>query len=301
MALASTSAAGGETEEVGTTVRKNVTSVLALAIAPMMLFSQCEPACTPVPTSGPYPTGRCDNLTAGLPGLNTSLTPAAIRQIGTSVQGRDIYAEYWGPPDAARVVMVIAQIHGDECAPSLVVEQVRQNAPTDFGVWLIPTMNPDGYAAYTRRNANDADLNADGYHRSQPETQALMAFTAEVQPILSVHVHSPNGFAGWYGTGTYRIGDPVASGAPLSSAIAEQLRASGLGYSGAGSRSGDNWFLWQGQRAVHPFQETLLLELHAVSDSEVPSASPRPATRTVETVRNEARALLQALAAVLSR
>lgn len=286
-------------------MRRTATRTLALAFAPMALFSQCEPACTPgpepSPTSGPYPTGRCDTVAVGLPGLNTSLTPGDVRQVGTSVQGRAIYAEYWGPPDTAQVVVVIAQIHGDECAPSLVAEQVRQNPPIDFGVWLIPTLNPDGYAAYARRNANDVDLNADGYHQSQPETRALMDFTAEIQPILSVHVHSPNGFAGWYGTGTYRIGDPVASGAPLSSAVAEQLRASGLGFSGAGSRSGDNWFLWQGQRAVHPSQESLLLELHAVSDSEVPNASPRPATRTVETVRNEARALLLALAAVLSR
>ena len=70
-----------------------------------------------------------------------------------------------------------------------------------------------------------------------------------MQPILSVHVHSPNAFAGWYGTNTYVVGNPEASGAPLSSEIARRVStATGIGYSGAGSRAGTNWFLSQATR-----------------------------------------------------
>lgn len=271
----------------------------ALAITPLTILGQYSVSCAPPPV-GPYPTGQCDTLTAGLPGLNSSVTPTNTRQIGTSVQSRAIHAEYWGQSNAAKVVIVIAQVHGNECAPSLVTEAIRQSPPSDYGIWLIPTLNPDGYAAYTRANANGVDLNADGYYRSQPETQALMAFTAEVRPVLSVHVHSPNGFAGWYGTGTYQPGNPVGSGAPLSSRIARDVAAAaGLSYSGAGSRTGTNWFLWQGQRAVWPSQESVLVELHAISNSEVPNANPRPATRSVATVRSEAQALLTAIDAAL--
>ncbi len=286
---------------------RRTTRTFALALVPVALLGQCSPdGCAPSAPpepAGNYPTGQCDNLTSGLPGLNSpEFVPASIRQIGTSAGGRPIYAEYWGDADAARVVLVIGQIHGNECAPSLVVEQVRQNPPSDYGIWLIPTLNPDGYAAYTRTNANGIDLNADGYNRSQPETEALLAFTSEVRPILSVHVHSPNAFAGWYGTSTYVAGNPDASGAPLSSEIARQVStATGIGYSGAGSRSGTNWFLWQGQRAVWPSQESVLIELHATTDLEVPTANPRPASRSVETVRIEARAVLDALDALAAR
>ncbi|HUF97610.1 MAG TPA: hypothetical protein VMM60_05720, partial [Ilumatobacter sp.] len=64
-----------------------------------------------------YPQGLCDVIAPGAPGLNdVSRVPAEYRRIGTSAQGRPIWAEYWGPTDATNRVIVIGHTHGDECS-----------------------------------------------------------------------------------------------------------------------------------------------------------------------------------------
>jgi hypothetical protein len=260
-------------------------------------------AAAPPPGPSPYPAGRCDTIVAGLPPLSLDdregLRPATLT-IGTSVEGRPIVAEYWGPDDPVAVVIAIGQIHGNECAPLLFVDEVRRRPTSRVGVWLIPTLNPDGHARYSRANANGVDLNKDGLIRGQPETQALLAFTALVRPAMTIHVHSPNGQLGWYGTAPYRTNDPIGSGAVRSNAVASIVSArTGLVVDGAGIRRNEWWFLWQGQRAVWPGGESLLVELHAVAPNEVVFARPRPPHRSVDEVRAQARAVLDAVDLVL--
>ena len=232
-----------------------------------------------------YPTGACDTIVDGLPGLELRRAPSDYRLVGSSVLGRPIWAEYWGPPDATQVVVVIGNVHGDECSPTLLVEAIRASPPEHYGIWLIPVLNPDGYAAYERRNAEGVDLNTDGGRRSQPETRALDAFLDEVRPKMTLHVHSPNGFVG-----TYPQSDPnvlTMCGAVESSTEMRCGRA--------GSRDDrDRWTLWQGRRE-RADESALLVELFAVSDDEVPHAEPRPPTRTVERVRSETEAIVVAL------
>ncbi|MEQ1874208.1 MAG: M14 family zinc carboxypeptidase [Ilumatobacteraceae bacterium] len=235
-----------------------------------------------------YPKGFCDEITEGMPGLNDrEHLPVRVKQIGKSVLGRPIWAEYWGPTDPSRkgleTYIIVAQIHGNECSPTLVVDEIRKNPPTAYGVWLIPTLNPDGYANYTRNNAVGRDLNADGHSQKQPETAALKALTAAVRPSLTIHMHSPNAFAGRYGG---RTADEVT---------ARMAKAMGVRYGRAGFRFEKvEWFLWQGMEADFQAQ-SILVELHAVSPLEVPNAIPRPSTRTIDEVRIEIRAMLGAL------
>lgn len=253
----------------------------------------------PPPREPGYPTGRCDSIAPGMNGiqLRDDETPDAYERIGTSVLGQPIWAEYYGPATPTSVVLVIGQVHGNECAPSRFVRAVRAMQRREYGVWLIPTLDPDGYAWYSRYNITGRDLNTDGWTVSQPETRALMAFTAKVRPVLTVHVHSPNGQIGWYGLGSYVPDDPGRSGAVLSGQIAQYVAArSGLEMAGAGSRSDrSRWLLWQGQRLVHPTGDSLLVEVHAVADSEVPFARPRPATQPVAVVDAECQLVLAAL------
>lgn len=234
----------------------------------------------PPPPPVLYPTGACDSIAAGLPGLNGPF-PDSIRPIGTSVRGRAIWAEYWGPPVPSTVIVVVAQVHGNECSPTLVVDAVRRRpASASVGVWLIPTLNPDGYAGYTRVNANGVDLNTDGGRNSQPETRALMAFLQDIRPALTVHVHSPGGFAGTYPISTDTRAGTVCQAIEVFTAI--RCLASGAGKRSDPSR----WFLWQGHASST--SESLLIELHAISDSEVSNARPRPASRSVAAVRSDA-------------
>lgn len=238
----------------------------------------------------PYPNGRCDSLAHGLPGLTSTARPAAFRSLGLSVQGRTIWAEYWGPEKPSTIVLVVGQVHGNECSPSLLVAEIRRNPPDSYGIWLIPTLNPDGYAAYSRRNANNADLNADGGNLSQPETRALHDFVTSIRPALTIHVHSPNGFVG-----AHPIGAPLATSLCNSIGTLPSLRCSsgGAGYRSSRSR----WFLWQGLAALGG--ESMLVELRAVAHAEVPTARPRPATSSVEEVRHDAVRILQILEARL--
>jgi hypothetical protein len=250
-------------------------------------------ATLPVSTNDPsgtldYPASRCDDIAPGMSGLSDGpgLMPPQFAVIGTSVQGRPIIAEYWGPRNPAHVVLVIGQVHGNECSVNRFTRAIRMSPPTDYGIWLIPTLNPDGKAVHTRENANRRDLNRDGFLQTEPETQALMAFTRFLHPDLAVHVHSPNGQIAWFGTGRQTPSEPGRSGArisgPISAAVASRT---GLANVGAGARTDPNaWFLWQGQQMVQPGLESLLVELRAVSPLEVINARPRPAHVGVATV-----------------
>lgn len=230
-------------------------------------------------------------MVPGLPDLRSDVRVRDVRVIGTSLEGRPIWAEYHGPASPSATIVVIGQMHGNECSPLLLIDRIRNHPPRSVGIWLIPTLNPDGHASYERRNAAGVDLNADGGRFSQPETVALRDFVASVRPPLTVHVHSPNGFVGAYPSGA-----PIATGLCWRLGDATSLRCSGAG---AGFRSDrSRWFLWQGLRPLGG--ETLLIELLAVSDSEVPGARPRPATRSVEAVDRDVAAIVDALDAAFA-
>jgi len=113
------------------------------------------------------------------------------------VQGRPLVAWHLGEPGTPTYVL-ISTMHGNVGATRQILEALRDGPAFDgINVWVIPTYNPDGLAAGTRRNAHGVDLNRnfpygwvdlDGNYESgpgpasEPETQAVMAFLAEVRP-----------------------------------------------------------------------------------------------------------------------
>jgi protein MpaA len=128
--------------------------------------------------------------------------------IGRSVLGRPIVAERFGPGDAPRTVLVVGCIHGDECAALPVLELLRRRPPPGVELWLVATLNPDGRAAGTRRNARGVDLNrnfpaawrriprSSRYHSgprpgSEPETRAALRLLRRERPDLSIWFHQP--------------------------------------------------------------------------------------------------------------
>jgi protein MpaA len=143
--------------------------------------------------------------------------PASIaaesQVIGHSVQGRPITAVQLGDPAAERVALVVGMIHGDERAGLRIVDRVEGRAGELQGVqlWVIPSANPDGGRAHTRKNAHGVDLNrnfpyrwrgglphSDGYYpgpgpASEPETQAVIDFVRQIKPEISIWYHQPWG------------------------------------------------------------------------------------------------------------
>lgn len=137
--------------------------------------------------------------------------PAVIgyRVIGHSVQHRRIQAWHLGQPGlkGVRTVVLMATMHGDERRVHLILDSLRDGAPIKgVNLWVIPLVNPDGYAHDTRQNAHGVDLNRnfprDWVHTtgryasgprpaSEPETRAIMAFLTKVHPWRILSFHQP--------------------------------------------------------------------------------------------------------------
>lgn len=232
-----------------------------------------------------YPTGRCDEAVGGGLALRGDQKPNAVSALGVSLENRTIWAEHWGPIDGPQV-LVVGQVHGNECSPLVFASVVRDTEPSRVGYWLIPTLNPDGYARFSRYNAVGVDLNADGYRWSQPETVVLMQFTRMVQPIVTIHVHSPNSFVGWYG------------GRPAMEMAMAAATAAGLRLAPAGTRSGPRWFLWQGQQEVWPSAGSVLIELDPLVGWEAPTPFDRGPLTDLAATRRRLRSILLAIESI---
>lgn len=55
-------------------------------------------------------------------------------------------------------MLVVGCIHGNECA-GIPVAQALERVHTQLDLWIVPNLNPDGYAAGTRQDARGVDLN----------------------------------------------------------------------------------------------------------------------------------------------
>jgi murein peptide amidase A len=132
--------------------------------------------------------------------------------IGRSVQGRPIIATSLGTQSAARTVLVVACIHGDEPAGIAIARRlVHQSAPPGTALWVVPVLNPDGVIARTRQNADGVDLNRNfPWHwrprgsrgdlqysgqrpLSEPESQAARRLILRVRPQITIWFHQPLG------------------------------------------------------------------------------------------------------------
>jgi Penicillin-insensitive murein endopeptidase/Succinylglutamate desuccinylase / Aspartoacylase family len=119
--------------------------------------------------------------------------------LGNSRGGRPIFAYRLGNP-AARKLLVVGTVHGDEPAGMVITRRLLGvSPPLHAELWIVPDLNPDGRAAGTRANAAGADLNRDFGRFSQPETRIARALIRAIDPWLSVWYHQPQGLVRAYG------------------------------------------------------------------------------------------------------
>jgi protein MpaA len=142
--------------------------------------------------------------------------------IGTSVQGRPITAYQFG--NGPSMVLYIANMEGNERNSADLLNQWLpdvdanpQKIPADRTLVIIPSINPDGYAANTRLNAAGIDLNrnfpANNWSEQvteplgngvvtndggatpldTPESQALANYFIANKPRLTITEHSHGG------------------------------------------------------------------------------------------------------------
>jgi murein peptide amidase A len=171
----------------------------------------------------------------------TALFPFRIttRTLGTSVRGRAITLQIIGNPNAARRVLVLGCIHGNECAGVPVLTALSAVAPAPgVAYYLIDCPNPDGAAVRTRQNARLVDLNrnfpgwkaagAPGYiyypgprALSEPESQAIYNLINSVKPTALLTYHQAMNIIDYNG-GNYPAGRQYAviSGEPYTQTTA---------------------------------------------------------------------------------
>jgi protein MpaA len=141
-----------------------------------------------------------------------------VSTIGFSAQGRPILAYRFGT--GASKVMYLGSIHGNEKSTKALLENWMNDleagfdkVPTGRSIIVVPNINPDGYAANTRLNADGTDLNrnfpANSWKPnitlpggqlvtngggtaplSEPESQAIAAFILSEKPRLVLSYHS---------------------------------------------------------------------------------------------------------------
>lgn len=112
-------------------------------------------------------------------------------------------------------ILLTAAMHGDEPEGVYLMEQFLNTRacdrlPAGVDLYVVPCLNPDGYAAHARFNGRRVDINrnfptsdwsaearAERYFPgvqpgSEPETQAIMQWAERERPHLVINFHSWN-------------------------------------------------------------------------------------------------------------
>ena len=127
-----------------------------------------------------------------------------------SVKNREIEVHAFG--SGPKAVLIMAGVHGDETSGVEVVRSLVSDVSglSDLSdrIVIMPLVNPDGYEAGTRQNANGIDINRNFPTRdfgarprkkkffggkvaaSEPETQAIMGVVKEYKPRLIISLHA---------------------------------------------------------------------------------------------------------------
>ena len=135
----------------------------------------------------------------------------SVQQVGTSVEGRRIdLVTLSGEPrtqqeiaEGSTILFACLQ-HGDEpAAREGCLQGIRDLALDDSPstgrllarstVLVIPTVNPDGRVADTRRNANDVDVNRDHLALTTPEAQTVARVVRDYRPQVVQDHHEYGG------------------------------------------------------------------------------------------------------------
>ena len=163
----------------------------------------------------------------------------AVATIGRSAQGRELRHVRWG--NGPVQVLLWSQMHGDESTATMALADLvawlghpepdsrRDTLGQALTLHLVPLLNPDGAAAFTRRNAQGIDINRDAAALASPEAQALKALRDRIGADYGFNLHDQRP---GYRAGDSDKGTAIALLAPPADAQASptpaRLRAIGV-------------------------------------------------------------------------
>ena len=126
----------------------------------------------------------------------------SIDEIGQSIEGRSINHVRFG--HGPFVVLLWSQMHGDEPSATSALfdlfeyfrrhrgDQVAGRILDALTVHVVPMLNPDGAARFTRRNAQSIDVNRDALMLQTPEGRILKALRDRLEPRIGFNLHNQN-------------------------------------------------------------------------------------------------------------
>lgn len=113
--------------------------------------------------------------------------------VGHSFEGRIISTYTIG--GGARKVLIWSQMHGNEPTGTLSMLDILSNYSADLTklqdltIYYLPILNPDGALHFTRRNAQELDINRDARDLQTPEARLLMNLIKRLKPELCLNLH----------------------------------------------------------------------------------------------------------------
>lgn len=120
-----------------------------------------------------------------------------LNELGKSVKGKSINLICWGTGPIK--IMLWSQMHGDEATGTMALFDLfnflQSEHPTaqllaqNCQLYLIPMVNPDGAEAFTRRNAQQIDINRDFLKQATPEAQVLKNARDNIKPHFGFNLH----------------------------------------------------------------------------------------------------------------
>lgn len=182
--------------------------IIVLLLVPVILKGQDFK--TPLESKNyTYPT-TYNELTDFVNQLNQASAVVKVEIIGTSSEGRNIYAlkfssSVFGSDSTKVKVLMLAQQHGNEQSGKegallLAAELIKpenQYLLKDIDVAIIPQMNPDGSELNKRRNGNNMDLNRNHLIFTEPEVIGLHRFFDQYLFEVTLDVHEFAPFESW--------------------------------------------------------------------------------------------------------
>lgn len=130
-----------------------------------------------------------------------------ISTVGSSELGKDIPLLKIG--SGKKIVLGWSQMHGNEATTTKAIfdflrlitqkedfQSEIKRFLSSFTLFIIPVLNPDGAAVYSRENANSVDLNRDAQDLSQKESRVLNSVFKSIKPDICLNLHDQRSIYG---------------------------------------------------------------------------------------------------------
>lgn len=151
--------------------------------------------------------GRYITIKHILPLLDSYRNIFNVSVAGYSEKGVEIPLVTLG--EGAKKVLIWSQMHGNESTTTKALfdffkyisvnKQQTALLLSQYSFYVLPILNPDGAALYTRENANNIDLNRDAKDVTQSESRILRSIFDSLQPHLCLNMHDQRSIFGIHG------------------------------------------------------------------------------------------------------